>query len=190
MITRHNYPVAKTLPTGWLQEGGYIFKYKDVSTRLYGTYTPESSVVWLGPPLIPFIPRFLFARKQTFGKLKLVIEIQSPAETSGLEISQIRVLAVTEKPLSIYNIQSDYLGIGLENRKHLAEFLKHPIVTNEKLKISLECDSTLKELERVTIEIGSINVGEENITLPPLGLHKKSLYYYFPFGFEFGDVPL
>jgi len=187
IILRKNFPAVETLPTGWSQiqdeRGGYGFKYKDVSTRLSASYRPAFRVMWFGPPLIPFIPKFLFAPKDILGELKLYIRIESPTDTSGLEVTQIQAFGAGEKALQV-DIKSVYLRFGSEKPKELKEIPKQLTISNGELFFYLECHSTLTELKRFTIDLGSLNVGDEKIKLVPLNFLKKSKYVYGPFVFS------
>lgn len=189
VILRKNYPAVKTLPTGWsrVQSGrravefqNYEFQYKDVSARLSAQYFPAIRLTWFGPPLIPFIPKFLISPKDIFGKLDFNITIESPTDTSGLEISQIEVFGAGEKPLRV-DIKSVFLRFDSEKPQELREIPKQPMISKGNLLLYLECHSNLAELKRFTIDLGSLKVGEEKIKLPPLNFQKKSQYLYWPF---------
>lgn len=190
IILRRNFPAVKKLPAGWseMQDKdarlkssypAYGFRYKDVLTRLSGSYLPADRVAWFGPPLIPLVPLFILY-KDVFGKVTLVMTIESPTETSGFDISQIQVYGTGEKPLRV-NTKSIYFRHGSEKPEKLREIPKHPTISKGELFLYIECHSTLSELKRFTVDIGSLNVGEENIRLPPLSFRKQSKYIYGPF---------
>lgn len=184
VILRRNYPAIETLTSGWSEmqdkRGGYGFKYMDVSTRLGSSYYPAYRVTWFGPPLIPLFPIFLLPPKEEFGKVTLLMTIESPTETSGFDISQIQVYGAEKKPLRVHT-KSIYFSHGSEKPEKLKEIPKQMTISKGKLSFYLECHSTLSELKRFTVDLGSLNVGEENVRLPPLSFRKKSKYKYGPF---------
>ena len=186
VILRTNFPAVKTLTSGWSETQGKAsgeFKYKDVSTRLGGIYFPFRRVAWFGPPLIPLVPVFLLHPKEGFGKVMLWVEIESPTETSGLDISQIQVYGTGGKPLRVDAKSIDFRH-GSEEREHLKQVPKRPTISKGRLSLHLECHSTLSELKHFTVDLGSLNVGGESVRLPPLSFRKKTEYKYGPFVFS------
>ena len=179
VILRENYPGAKTLPTGWSEvqdkRGVYEFKYKDVSMRLSASYRPASRVMSWGPPLIPLIPKVLYAKKDILAKLLFYIIIETPTKTSSLDLSQIKVYGGGQKTLRV-DIRAVYLG-----SEELKEIPIQAVISKGKAYIYLECDSTFLELERFVLDLGRIIVGSEEVNLAVLEFQKTPKYIYGPF---------
>jgi hypothetical protein len=179
VILRENYPRTKTLPTGWSEvrdkRGVYEFKYKDVSMQLSASYRPAFRVMSWGPPLIPLIPKVLYAKKDILAKLLFYIIIESPTKTSSLNLSQIKVYGGGQKTLRVH-IRAVYLG-----SEKLKEIPIQAVISKGKTYIYLECDSTFLELEQFVLDLGCIIVGDEEVKLAVLEFRKTPKYIYGPF---------
>jgi len=179
VILRENYPGAKTLPTGWSEipdkRGIYEFRYKDVSMRLSASYRPAFRIMWFGPPLIPLIPKVLYAQKDTLAKLHFYIVIESPTETSSLDLSQIKVYGAGQKALRV-DINSVYL-----DSEKLKEIPKEAVISKGKGYVYLECDSTFFELDQFILDLDSIIVRDDKVKLAILEFRKTAKYIYGPF---------
>lgn len=167
VVLRGSYPRAKTSRTDWLEtkndDGSYEFKYEDVSVRLLPYYNNTTRRMWQGPPLFPFLfPVFLFAPEDNSRNLILTIkiEIESPTYTPDFDVSKIQVQPSDGK---------------------IRRFIpRKPLVDDKTLYYGLDCGFSMPELERFTIDLGSLNVGGKSIKLPPLEFRKESRYSYLP----------
>jgi hypothetical protein len=181
-----NFPAVNTLTGGWSEtqhKTSGEFKYKDVSTSLSGYYFPSRDVMWFGPPLIPLFPVFLLNPKGGFGQVMLWVRIESPTETSGLDTSQIQVYGAGGKPLRVDAKSIDFRHAS-DERERLKQIPKHPTISKGSLSLHLTCYSILSELERFTVDLGSLNVGGESVRLPPLRFRRRTEYKYGPFVFS------
>jgi hypothetical protein len=173
-VRKTDFPQADTDQTGWLYLDGYQFQHHDVSVSMHASYSSNERIIWIGPPLIPILPIFLFVpQRHDYMHFILQVEIETQSHVS-IDTSQIKAYISNGKIL-----QAAATDVSINSRK----LLEHPSmleVSNGKLSFYLVYDVPLSQLEGFVIDPGSIAVNNEVIRIKPLQFGKKTKYQYHP----------
>jgi hypothetical protein len=153
------------------------FEYKDVTISVCPRFKGGPALA-VGPPGLPIIPNpgALFGGDDE--RFTILLTIDSRNHMTGVDLSNIRVKFSEQTILPV--LSAEVLGIG--GKKESATINK-VFAGKEIAKYDLTFDISKNQVGEIVIDLGTVEVDEESIILPPLIYKNDPTVDYFPFVF-------
>jgi len=189
-VMKSEFLRSETANTDWVTiESRSLFAYvyklqhENVSIKagnigfMFGKFDSFYSISF-GPPLIPFI-YIAWKSQPHLYPFDFQVVIESPTDITSMDLSKIRFQFSDDKLLRPSSVRA----YG-ENGKRIEVTGLKVVAANQNIKCYLKFDNLPSDVREILVDLGTIEINNEEIKLPPLKYSRGSKYIYVPFFFD------
>lgn len=172
-VRRETWP-AETANTDWAKGkwdkygARYTFQCENITVTAGFSYPPR--IISWGPPLLPIIPHF----HKYPTNIVLDLEIKSPSDTTRIDLTEIRLQVSDNKSVRLKKASAakpDEISREIPIQK---------VAVSDGTTYWLRFNPFDSVPREFVLDLGSIQITDKNIKLPPLKCNKRFRYSYYP----------
>lgn len=150
-------------------------EYKDVTISVCPRFKGGPALA-AGPPGLPIIPNPFALFSGDGERFTILLTIDSRNHVTGVDLSNIRVKFSEQTILSPISVEVLRTG-----GKKESAMINNVFVRKEVAKYDLTFDISKSQVGEIIIDLGTVDLDEESITLPPLIYKNDPKVDYLPF---------